>query len=71
MTAMKYQFGNMKVKRFLALYRERYDDIKKQNLVSCQYESSNKPLARETEKAKFPCTPAPTESWSIYQQIKY
>ena len=54
MTAMKYQFGNMKVKRFLALYRERYDDIKKQNLVSCQYESSNKPLARETKKSQIP-----------------
>lgn len=38
MTAMTYHYGNMKVKRSLALYRERYDDIKKQNMVACQYE---------------------------------
>lgn len=42
MTAMTYHFGNMKVKRSLALYRERYDDIKKQNMVACQYEKKRK-----------------------------
>lgn len=50
MTAMTYHFGNMRVTKSLALYRERYDEIKKQNMVPCQYENLNRPLAGETDR---------------------
>ena len=50
MTAMTYHFGNMKVKRSLALYRERYDDIKKQNMVPCQYEKFTRNKKKEKKK---------------------
>ena len=54
MTAMTYHFGNMKVKRSLALYRERYDDIKKQNIVPCQYEKFTRNKRKEKKKSQIP-----------------
>lgn len=54
MTAITYHFGNMKVKRSLALYRERYDDIKKQNMVSCQYEKFEQTVSTRNKRSQIP-----------------